>query len=82
MDLSSIARNVRFQQHLTLTACWIWTGPTRADGTTIAVYDGIATTARSAIYRTMRGGQRIDRTKAACRNSLCVNPNHMEPANA
>lgn len=77
MDLSSIARTIRFQQHPTLTACWVWTGGTYPDGRPRATHEGVQTTGRVAVYRTLRGDPPSP-LKLACRESLCVNPNHME----
>jgi len=77
MDLSSIARTIRFQQHPTLTACWVWTGAIAPDGRPRATHKGVQTTGRVAVYRTLRG-EPPGPLKLACRESLCVNPNHME----
>lgn len=77
MDLSSIARTIRFQQHPTLTACWVWTGGTSPDGRPRATHEGVQTTGRAAVYRVLRGAL-PGPLKPACQESLCVNPNHME----
>jgi hypothetical protein len=72
-----IARNIRFQAHGTLTACWIWTGEISKAKGPVVWYEGALTTARSVVYRILKGKR--CRLKNMCGEGNCVNPHHMEP---
>jgi hypothetical protein len=71
-----IARKIRFQAHPTLTACWIWTGEISKTKGPLVSYEGPTTTARSVVYRILKGES--SRLKNVCGESNCVNPHHME----
>ena len=72
-----IARNIAFRHHPTLTACWIWTGQVhKVKGPIVSYPRGTPTTARSAVYRLLKG--QSQRLKNLCGEDLCVNPHHME----
>lgn len=74
-----IARSIRFQQHPTLTACWIWTGYVD-NGRPQAFFGGTQVTARRSVYRTLRGDLPDGNLKFCCGNDLCVNPAHVKEA--
>ena len=80
--LSWVGKNVRFRQHSTLTACWLWTGYTDSGGRPRAFIDGIEKTARQAVFRVVRGKEPAGVLKVECGHRLCVNPNHMNEATA
>lgn len=72
-----IARNVRFQPHPTMTACWVWTG--RVDrGTPTVAASGYS--ARQDVYERILGNRPGGNLKPACGTQLCVNPGHMRNA--
>ena len=77
LSVSRIARSIRFQQHPTMTACWIWTGPFDHGNKAIACVDGEKTTARRAVYLRYRDELPDGNLKPQCREALCVNPSHM-----
>lgn len=73
-----VARSIRFQQHPTLTACWVWTGYTDATrGYGIVCIGGHQHTARRAVYTRYRG-EPEGNLKPKCGVNLCVNPSHQE----
>lgn len=69
-----IARNIRFQHNLTMSACWIWTGYLKLGTPTISA-TGLS--ARQDVYERIRERRPGGILKPDCGNRLCVNPGHM-----
>jgi len=69
-----LANLIRFKQHPTETACWIWTGYRRPDGR--CSYED--TSAHYAVYRLVKGAEPTGRLKPRCGRKDCVNPHHMK----
>lgn len=72
-----IARSIRFQQHPSVTACWVWTGYLNKGQPTV-FFDGGTHTAKRAVYKTLRGELPEGNLKFHCGTSLCVNPAHVK----
>jgi hypothetical protein len=77
LAVRDVARSIRFQQHPTLTACWVWTGYTDSRGYGYAFVGGHTLTARQAVYARYRG-EPEGNLKPTCGVNLCVNPSHLE----
>lgn len=74
MTPRTLARYIRFRQHATMTACWVWTGYYTPDG--YPQYE--STSARAVVWRKNRGELPIgSRLRALCGNRDCVNHHHM-----
>lgn len=72
-----ISCRVRFRQHPTMSACWIWVGRTRG-GIPRTPYGA---SARQDVYERVRGERPGGVLKPRCGRQLCVNPSHLSPGN-
>jgi hypothetical protein len=61
------------------TGCWVWQRSFRGNGYGAAYHDGRQTQAHRMVYERHRGTIRVGLVlDHLCRNSMCVNPAHLE----
>jgi hypothetical protein len=72
-----LARQIRFQHHPTMTACWIWTGYSHPKMGPRCSLDGTTVQARRAVYSLLVGTP-PPKLRDECCEKLCVNPHHMK----
>jgi hypothetical protein len=73
-------RDARFWAHVAKgVGCWVWSGAMRSNGYGVFKIDGRAFQAHAITYMLARGeipaGNELDHL---CRNTRCVNPDHLE----
>lgn len=73
-----IARQIRFRQHPTMTACWRVVGrAVDESGRPRLSRNGVVTSARQVVYSYLVGPP-PPVLKPRCRKKWCVNPHHMK----
>lgn len=63
ISFRTIARKIRFRQHPTLTACWVWQA---------------GKSARQDVFERVRGYRPGGRIVLLCGAEDCVNPHHVK----
>lgn len=75
ISFAGIARKIRFRQHPTLTACWVWQGYFQSPN---APKTGAGRSARQDIFERVRGYRPGGRIVLLCGAEDCVNPHHVK----
>lgn len=60
--------------------CWLWAGTLKGNGYGVTRWEGRSQGVHRVAYKILVGPIEAESLDHLCRNTLCVNPKHLEPA--